>query len=365
MSLLKNLFKEKTEPPIKTCDDFWAWFVQHEKTFFNVFRKQKDIEKNFFDKLAPKLAELKDGFYFLTGMYDDNTVELILTADGIIKNIVFVEELVSKAPHLQGWRFTALKPALPIENVAIDMDGILSDNNNLFFYSNEDEQYPDEVNITIVHTDLNDENRSPIVSSTWLFLDNYLGELYAATAIDHADVIGKNEATKKLVPIEKLKDFLIWREKEFVEKYQGVVSNSHDMEHSIFEAETSTGARLIAAINTDILNWERKASHPWILSIEIPYDGSNNGGLPEEEINKALWSLEEKITEQLKDNEGYILIGHESVDNLRSIYFACKDFRKPSKVVYQLSVDKPEWKITYDIYKDKYWRSLNRFNPAG
>ena len=195
-------------------------------------------------------------------------------------------------------------------------------------------------------------------------MDNFLGELKSVTTIDSVLVAGKHDAKRELVPIEKLKSFLEWREKEFVEKYHGVVKDTKDMQHSILEAETANGGRLIAAMNTDILNWGSKASHPWILSIEASYDGSSNGGLPEGEANQALWRLEERIAEQLKDEDGYVLIGHESADNLRSIYFACKDFRKPSKVVHQMSLDAPEWKIDYKIYKDKYWQSLNRFNPT-
>lgn len=66
-------------------------------------------------------------------MYDDSTVELILTADGAIKNIVFVEELVEAAPKIPGWKFTSLKPALKIEDVCIDMGGYKFDRESLFF----------------------------------------------------------------------------------------------------------------------------------------------------------------------------------------------------------------------------------------
>lgn len=93
MSILKNLFSQK-QKPIENYDDFWRWFQENERTFFKAVKNHKNIEKDFFDKLSPKLSELKDGFFYLTGMLDDNTAELILTADGTIKNIVFVEELV-------------------------------------------------------------------------------------------------------------------------------------------------------------------------------------------------------------------------------------------------------------------------------
>src|SRR5690606_20493277 len=109
MSFIKNIFGKK-DKPIKSYSDFWNWFQNNEKTFFNVVKSHKDIEKGFFDKLSPKLAELKDGYFYLTGMYDDNTVELVLTADGNTKNIVFIEELIEQAPKINGWKFTALKP---------------------------------------------------------------------------------------------------------------------------------------------------------------------------------------------------------------------------------------------------------------
>src|SRR4051812_45170790 len=102
-----NFFKKilaKKEKPVTDYDEFWIWFQDNEKVFFNVVSRQGDIEKEFFDKLSPKLNELKDGFFYLTGMCDANTAELILTADGKIKNIVFVEELVKSSPKIAGWK---------------------------------------------------------------------------------------------------------------------------------------------------------------------------------------------------------------------------------------------------------------------
>jgi hypothetical protein len=136
MSFLTSILNKKDEP-IRTNNDFWTWFQKNEKTFFKVIEKHDNIEKDFFDKISPKLNELKEGFFYLTGMLDDKTVELILTADGTIKNIVFVEELVASAPQIPGWKFTASKPALNIENVQIDMHGLTFDKDTLSFYSNE------------------------------------------------------------------------------------------------------------------------------------------------------------------------------------------------------------------------------------
>lgn len=73
MSILKQLFGTKQEP-IKTYNDFWKWFQENEQSFFKAVKNHKNIDKEFFEKLSPRLNELKDGFFYLTGMLDDNTV---------------------------------------------------------------------------------------------------------------------------------------------------------------------------------------------------------------------------------------------------------------------------------------------------
>ncbi|MBJ7429187.1 MAG: DUF695 domain-containing protein [Bacteroidia bacterium] len=364
MSFFKNIFGKK-ETPIKSYSDFWNWFKDNEKEFFSVVKAHTHIEKDFFDKLSPKLAELKEGYFYLTGMYNDDTVELILTADGNPKNMVFVEELVAEAPNINGWKFTAFKPATDIEDIGINMNGYRFDKSNLFFYANEKPHYPDEIDICVIHNDRNEENKQEIGNGIYIFLDNYLGEIDFLNNIDNLQFISKNEAEKELVPIAKLKDFLTWRQKEFIEKYEGVRYETPDDEYSIIEAELESGNNLIAVINTQLLKWDRKASHPWIAVITFQYDGNDNNGMPYEDDFQNLDEIEEKILEQLQDKDGYLYIGRQTANNERDIYFACKDIRKPSKVFYQTQIDNAnKYEVSYDIYKDKYWQSFERFSVS-
>jgi hypothetical protein len=68
---------------------------------------------------------------------------------------------------------------------------------------------------------------------------------------------------------------------------------------------------------------------------------------------------------ELKDFEGYLNIGRQTAKNVREIYVACRDFRKPSKVLFEVQKKHArQLKVSYDIYKDKYWQSFNRFNPV-
>lgn len=361
MSILQNILGNK-DKPIKTYSDFWIWFQKNERKFYDVVKSHKNLERDFFDPLSLKLGELKDGFFFLTGMLNNNTAELVITPDGNIKNVVFVEELISASPLIKGWKFTALKPEMNIKDVCINMAGYKFNSENLFFYSNDNSNSPDEIDIIIVHKEYKEEDKSTIINGTYIFLDNYLGELNSITTIDNLTITSLNEAKKDLIPIEKLKAYLIWRQKEFLEKYDGVRYNIENDSYSSLEAELNNGKPLIAIVNTTLLDWDRKASHPWIAIIEIKYQGDNNNGMPDEITYQKLNEIEDELMKELLDYDGYLNVGRQTADNTREIYFACKDFRKPSKIFHQLvTTNINGYEITFDIYKDKYWKTFNRF----
>jgi len=364
MSFIKKLLG-KQEKPIQSYTDFWEWFLQNEKKFYTSVKQNRNINTAFFDKLAPKLNELKDGIWFLTGMYDETTAELILTADGALKNIIFVEELVSFAPQIEHWKITALKQPNDKNLFGINMDGYVFDENTMSFYWIEHSSMPDEIDIIIAHSDLTEENRVSITNGIYLALDNNLGELNTVTMIDNLSIIHPSQAEKELISLNKLKDFLIWREKEFVEKYKGFRHNIENDNYSSLEATLDNGLPLLAIVNSDLLNWDCKASHPWVVIIEIKYDGQNNNGMPGDETYILLNEIEDKITLELKDTDGYLNIGRQTANNIREIYLTCYDFRKPSKILYEL---KEQYQrtihIDFDIFKDKYWQSLNRFQQG-
>jgi hypothetical protein len=357
MSFLKNLLGKK-DTPIESYSDFWNWFLKHEKDFFKIVQHGQNIHQDFFNKLAPKLNEIHDEIYFLTGMFDDETAELILTPDGAIKNIYVIEELVNNAPKIEGWKFTALKPASDIGDVSITYENFEFNSDNLKFYPNLHKSYPDEIDLTIVYENFEEDKKATVTNGVYIFLDNFLGELHSVTLIDNLKVIGNENVSQELIPIEKLKDYLIWREKEFVEKYDGVRHDTENDNYSSLEAKTKDGEIVLAIVNSDILYWDKKASHPWVLSIEIPFDGSNNNGMPDEETYQLLNNIEDEIMLYLKDLDGYLNVGRETSEGMREIHFACKGFRKPPKVLDAIIKKYNQFEINYEIYKDKYWQSF-------
>lgn len=352
--------KEPKKEPF-TYSDFWNWFLTKEKTFFEVVKNRTHIEEQFFDVMSPELAKINAGYYFLSGMCDDHTAELIITVEGDLKKIIFAEELIAAAPNIDHWKFTALKPEKDIENGAISMNGFEFTKDKIYFYSNEIEGYPDEIDLAFVYEDLNEDNRSSVTTGVCIFLDNFLGELNFATQIDTFSIIGKNEAQKELVPIEKLKEFLLWREREFVEKYKGVKISEKEDQFSLFEGTLASGLPIMAMMNVSLLKYNAKASYPWVSVLKISYDGSRKNGFPEEDDYNKMNVIEDGAIEALTLENGHLYIGRETADNCKTLYFVSQDFRQTSKVFDQIIKENSNYKISLEIYKDKYWQSFERY----
>lgn len=365
MSLLKKLFGSKKEIKILDYQSFWNWFLKNEKAYYSSVKKGQDVDSHFLSHLMPKLQQLNPQFYCLTGMINDDVAELVITPEGDIKTIVFVEDLIAAAPALPNWKFTALKPATGLSGTVINMDGFEFGEDNLSFVSTRQEEYPDEIEITLIHNNYTEEAKTTIANGSLIYLDNGLGEMDTVTLIDSIKVTGPSSEFPETIPIVKLKDYLIWREKEFIEKYKSTAYDSSNDRFAVLEARDENGHLVLATINQDILAWDGKASHPWMMIIEIKFDGSANNGMPDDTTYQLMNEFEDQLSEKLKDADGYLNLGREIHSGIRTIYFACKEFRQASRTTsllihqYLESLD-----ISYDIVKDKYWMSMNRFRQS-
>ncbi|WP_291728196.1 DUF695 domain-containing protein [Bernardetia sp.] len=299
-------------------------------------------------------------------MSDEETVELILTADANLSNIVFIEDCITQAPKLEGWDFKALKPASDIKDIVIEIGGNTFDEKSLYFYPTDNKDYPDEIEITVVCDDFEEKEKGKVTSGVYLFLENCLGELRFATTIDILNIETKQETIgKELIPIEKLKSYLIWREKEYREKYGEIEESTEKDNYSLLKGELPNGKPLFAIINTTALEWEKKSSCPFITVLYIDYSEANENlesGLPTTPVADNLDQIEDQVWEILRSKKGHLSIGRETADNTRKIYFASSEFRYISKVVYDV-IEKyqDKFEMSYEIYMDKYWQSFERF----
>lgn len=356
---IRNLFSDDRKR-ISPYEDFWSWFKSREKEFHRVVKLNFNVDGNFFVPLEERLNRVRRGFAFEVCMKDEDVAELVLTAEGKIKNIVFVEDLVAAAPAIPGWEFVASRQEAEVDEPCVNIGGFDFNSDNLFFYADDQPQYPDCINLTVVHDDYTTENDEQMVMGTYLFLDSYMGEVRSVTVIDYVNVTGRAQADQELIPIEKLKDFIEWREKEFVERYDGIVYDKANDSFSVLGAHTVDGQFLMISVNMGVLNWEGTVTHPFILKFIFDFDGGENG-LPESELMSFMDDVEEELTELLPE-DACLNVGRETGANKRILYYACRDFRGPSRVADQVSEKYgQEIATNWDIYKDKYWQSLESF----
>jgi len=372
MRFLKKLFGKSEETNIskpinleESYQTFWLWFVKNERIFFDTVKKGgvNNLKRNFFSKLEPNLNKvLNEELFFLTGMYDENTVELIFTAEGILKNFVFVEDLVEASPKLKNWKFTTHKQTERPSEFAIEMNGFKFDDNNISFYPNENAKYPDDIDLTFVHNDFTSANEEAIAHGIFIFLDNYIGEYKFVTTIDELKFTDGKEANQDLIPIKKLDAFIDWREKEFVEKYDAVFYTNKNNEFSMYRLSADDGTSMIATMNSNLLTWENKASYPFLAIIDIEVKEHDKGNVLGDEELDLLEEFQESVNSNLQHKEHFLEIGRETYEINRTIYIACKDFRAISKSIFeQKQIYKSKLKIDYKIVKDKYWKYLNNY----
>lgn len=339
---------------------FWNWFAEHEAQFFKAVKESDYIERDFFDLMLPHLQQINKDILCLTGMYDDNISELIFTVDGIIKNIVFVEELVAAAPKLKHWIFTALKPEHDTDDINIEFSGLHLDEKNIMFYAKEHPKYPDEIDLVVVYEELIESQRDEIFNGTFIILDHILGEIKSLTLIDNLSISNEKPKDIDLIPINKLKGYLKWREKEFVERYLANVNTAIEDTYTSFEVRMEDGPKLLAIMNTAALDWDGKSAYPWILKTTFKYKGKD--GFPVEADYELMEQIEAAIMARLPKEKGYIHIGREIGNNIRDLFIASSEFRHCSKVLHAIvAQNESQVSIEYNIFKDKYWQSFERY----
>jgi hypothetical protein len=397
MNFIKKLLGLDTPAPGN--EGFWTWFQLHERSFYDVVRTRdtRRIEGQFLKRIIPALEAIQGTLYCETGMCSDTMAELVISAQGDVKSFVFVEDLVALAPTLANWKFTALKPANGVEEMRIKMEGYTFDNENIHFYYHDDPEYPDEIEITFVHQDLTGENKTIITQGVFLYLESLLGEHDAATLIDKGTVTGPSQngtgpaqngggvsqdgggvsqdsggpsqnGGGSPIPMGKLADFLRWKEKEFVEKYHESRHQTENDNYAVLEGKDEDGFANVVTLNTDLLQWDAKVSHPWMMLIVVDYEKTNGlagSGMPDTKHYQHITRLEKELAEKLPDSAGYLILARQTYKGKRTIFLACKEFRQASKTTQQLlETYYPDLSCSYEIYKDKYWKTMEPFGTV-
>lgn len=340
---------------------FWQWFIKNEYRFRGLEKNDSDQALSFLEELIQHMQPYNPYLKALAGPDSNGHYELIITADGDIALFCKVEDLVKAAPTVSNWVFTAHKPALGFEGISIDLYGLQFTTDNTSFYPIVQENYPDEVSIVITHSDYASDLDDHFQAGGMIYLENGLGEVNTATKIDNYETgaLPAPDQGIEVIPISKLNEYLSWREKEFVEKYESVPAERPDTFH-LLEAEDRDGKKMLLTVNMECRYWDKKPAYSWLLQININFTGDENG-FPYEEQLMALQALEEEIFTLLPEDRA-ILAGNKTYDNCKNIYFYVSEY-KTTAVLMNRYIESKEtpYEIVFFIRRDKYWRTMEQY----
>jgi hypothetical protein len=340
---------------------FWQWFGENEHRFRKLEKNDSDQALSFLEELIQQMQPFDPYLKALAGPDNNGNFELIITSDGDIALFSKVEELVNAAPPVPYWVFTAHKPALGFEGISIDLYGLQFSTETTSFYPVVLDDYPDEVNIVLTHNGYTKDLDDHFQAGGMIYLENGLGEVNTATKIDNYETGPVPDADKgvEIIPISKLHEYLNWREKEFVEKYESVPDERPDTYH-LLEAEDRDGKKMLLTVNMDCRYWDKKPAYSWLLQVNINYTGDANG-FPTEEQLIALQTLEEEIFSLLPEDRT-ILAGNKTYDNCRNIYFYVSDYKATAVLMNRFIENKAtSYEILFFIRRDKYWRIMEQY----
>ena len=340
---------------------FWQWFVDNEHRFREYEKNDSDQALSFLEELIQEMQPFNPYLKALAGPDNNGNYELIITSDGDIALFCKVEELVKAAPPVEFWVFTAHKPALGFEGISIDLYGLQFTTATTSFYPIVQENYPDEVSIVLTHNGYDKEMDDHFQAGGMIYLENGLGEVNTATKIDNYETgpLPAPEQGIEIIPISKLNEYLNWREKEFIEKYESVPDERPDTYH-LLEAEDKEGRKMLLAVNMECRYWDKKPAYSWLLQVNINYTGDENG-FPFEEQLMALQSLEEEMF-TLLPGDRTILAGNKTYDNCKNIYFYVSEYKTTAALLNQYVESKETpYEILFFIRRDKYWRTMEQY----
>jgi hypothetical protein len=130
---------------------FWKWFEERNEGF-RFFREMNHEEiVQLFDELTEKLHLYCNSLYFEMRVDEQNVGELVITANCDEDFFDDAEYLVTQAPQISRWKFTALIQA-DAEGSSIEYADLELTAEDMWFTAVEDPDLPEKLNL-VVHID--------------------------------------------------------------------------------------------------------------------------------------------------------------------------------------------------------------------
>lgn len=164
---------------------FWRWIEHNQNELEAEVRAMQcggPLPQLAMHDLGARLSRVGLGLVHEIGVHTSNDIELIISADGDRGRFATVQELVSQAPRMKGWRITAFRPRTDTSDTELTVSGIKVRAEQFSFRARAE---GDKVGFDVfVDADVPNES---LPSIGFLMLDATLGEFDVETGVGTVD----------------------------------------------------------------------------------------------------------------------------------------------------------------------------------
>jgi hypothetical protein len=192
---------------------FWSWFERNSSKYYDLNTLENlDEKEHLLDELLHQLHKYSNGLYFEIGGMPNEVQELVITAAGNSDFFSKVDELVEKAPQINGWSIIDFKPAMGVDFVT-EYEGIKFDPSQIWFLPLDRDNDPKSLGLRICFPNQTIASDEALINASYQMIDTILGEKSAALDINHIEVgkLPKDPADNGMIELSELPEYITWR----------------------------------------------------------------------------------------------------------------------------------------------------------
>jgi hypothetical protein len=192
-------------------EPFWKWFSENSQRFRSLAKHPSKEE--LLDEIMNRLHAIDPGLYFEVSEPHNGVNEFVVTAAGKKELFPVVDEIISLAPKLDAWEFTALKPASGF-GFHTQYGEVTLKPDQLWFLPLTAGPNAERFGLRLGIPNLAHKDEPAARHAAWIVLDTGLGERQCVESIEHLEVVSLPELPKEkgFFPLAELVAYLKWRE---------------------------------------------------------------------------------------------------------------------------------------------------------
>jgi hypothetical protein len=148
-----------------------------------------------------------------------------------------------------------------------------------------------------------------------------------------------------------------------------MASDNNEKETGVIGKVYENGLPVIYAFVNEDPTQENIARFSSLTIISWEYDGSNNNGMPEEEINMQMLTLEDALSQEFENSTNSMWVFNRTGNNLKEFAYYINSRDKFIEDLNKALSSHPQFPIDIKFYDDPNWleitQLLKEFNSNG